>query len=331
MTADDLAKLRTRVYVVVPAALAMGGVATWMLTSAMSEISVVIRCVFGLFFGGIVVFIVGTIVGSAFEREKVIQRGVVTGKRVGVMGMSNTNSRMSPKYYVSLDGEESLVESWVYQRIHTGQTVDLVYTARIRNLFDVAVISDPGGVDLGLGAVVPMAKPFDAARMAHDEPLTDADRGVLRAKIARALFWRGVGGGIVGFVVWIGVLLGWVFARRTGDFDAFDHLMFRWLAPAAGITVIALFNRHTWHLLRDLRSGIKRVADEIVRDVVHSNTPLLSSTTVVTGTGMAGHYAWVQTDARWVQIEPDRASSLKSGDALCVATALRSGIVLSAR
>ncbi len=326
LTADDRALLRRRALFVVPVGVAIGSVAVWMIGWGTGGLPVVIRGVFGVFFFGALLFILSVHVGASFEREKVIRRGIVTGKRVGIVGPSmDSNARSSPRYYLSLDGEESSVEQWVYRRVHTGQSVDLMYTARLQNLFAVSVIADPGGVD----GVVAMGKPFDVASMAHDEALTDEDRMVLRGYVVQALVRRVLGGAVIGSVLAAVLVLAWfvVLAPLTRD-SGLDRWGVLWLAPGTGILLFAALNHRSYLLLRDVFGGRKHVADEIVRDVVRSNTPLLSPTIVVTGTGLAGAYSWVQTDSRWARVDERISASLGRGDTIRVVTAPRSGVVL---
>lgn len=70
LTAGESAMLKRRAIGVVPVALAIGVATVWMLGWGATEISVGVRVFFGLFLGGILFFIVGVHVGSAFEREK---------------------------------------------------------------------------------------------------------------------------------------------------------------------------------------------------------------------------------------------------------------------
>lgn len=308
----------------VPVGTALGAVTFWMLCWGLDDLGVTIRAVFGAFFGAVLLFIVGVHVGSVFEREKFVQRGVVTGKRVSVSGAAfQSGTRSSPRYWLSLDGEERLVESWVYDRVRTGQTVELHTTARLRNLFEVVVVTDPGEP-----AALAAPEPLNLTGIAHEEPLSGADLQVLRGHAACALVRRTGGGVVLGGLAWVAVIVTWALARAPGlrEMDAFM------LGTGGGIvalSVLVALNVHTFNLVRDHRSGRKRVVTEVVRDVVRSNSPLPSPTTVLSGTGLAGDYAWVQTPARWVRVPVALADTLTAGSRVAVAVAPRSGVVLS--
>jgi hypothetical protein len=328
LTLDDRRLLRRRALFVLPVGALIGAAAVWMLGWGAAELPVGVRAAFGVFFGGLLLFIVGVHTGSVFEREKLVRRGVVTGKRVGVIGptTSSSSSRTSPNYYVSLDGDELMVEQWVFSRVHTGQTVDLLYTARLRNLFDVAVIAEPAPTESPVATVAQ----YVAVEPPHEEALTTADRGVLRGQLLRAVVRRGIGGLVAGGLVWVVCLLGWVLARPLlADHDALDLLVVNKLGPVLGLLVFVALNRRTGRIVGDLFGGRASVRTEVVRDVIRSNTPLLSPTTVLSGTGLAGNYAWVQTETRWVQCEGGLAGELVSGDPIRIVSAPRSGTVLA--
>lgn len=324
LTAADRALLRRRAVVVVPVGAVFGAAIVWMLVRGVEGLAVAIRMGFGLFFGAVLLFIVGVHLGSAFEREKRVRQGVVTGKRVGIIGASfNSNDRTSPRYYLSLDGEERNVEQWVYERVRTGQTVELHSTARLRNLFDVVVLADPAEP-----AALPAPEPLDLAGIAHEEPLSGADRAVLRGHAGCALVRRTGGGVVLGAIAWAGLVVIWAVSREPGNSEL-DLLV---LGPGGGLlalSVLVALNVHTLNLLQDHRTGRKRVVTEIVRDVVRSNTPLLSPRAVITGTGLDGDYAWIQTHARWLRVPLTLADTLTAGSRVRVATAPKSGVVLA--
>ena len=306
LTPQERALLRQRAAAVVPIGIAIGAAVVWMLRTGMAEMSDLTRGFFGLFFGGLLIFIVGGHVVSTFETHKLIRSGVVTGKRVGVTG---TNSRTSPHYYLSLDGKELWVEQWAYQRVHTGQTVELLYTARLQNLYDVTILSDPASPDV----------PF--VSQTWEEPLLDEDRLVLRDHLFRAVVRRGLGGVLLGGLTSV---VGMLVCLVAGA----DPLLS--VAPLPGVLPFVILNFQTLRLLRDFFDPSRCVATEQVIDVVRSNRPLLSPNIIVSGTGTAGEYAWVQTQVRWVQVQGPQVERLGSGTVIEVATAPRSGVVLAA-
>ncbi len=326
LTPSERALLRRRALVAVPVGLLIGAAVVWMLGSAMAGFALAIRVIFGLLFGGILAFILGVYVRSAFEREKLVRTGVVTGKRVGIIGPSvSSQTRASPRYHVSLDGEEFQVEQWVYQRVRVGQTVDLVYTAKLRNLFAVTVVADPTS-EIGSA---PASRPFEPSEMAHEEAVTEADRGVLRALVAQALVRRVAGGLLLGGVAGSAVVVAWVMVRATQTGGDADQAVIRLLTPGAALCAFSVLNRRTYLLVRDLVGGSRHVQTEHMKDLVRSNTPLLSPTTVVTGTGLAGDYAWAQTEERWVPLDASLIDGLSAGAPLQIATGPRSGAVLA--
>ncbi len=78
--------LAKRALIVLPVGVGIGAVTTWMLTGPASSLSGGIRAFFGLFFGGVLLFILGVHIGSAFEIEKRVRTGIVTAKRVRASG-----------------------------------------------------------------------------------------------------------------------------------------------------------------------------------------------------------------------------------------------------
>ncbi len=324
LTAADRALLRRRAVFVVPLGVLLGLAVIGMLGGGVVELGTRIRVLFGVFFGAVLLFIVGVHAGSAFEREKRVRVGVVTGKRVGIIGaVLNSNTRNSPRYYLSLDGADEQVESWVYERVRTGQTVELHTTARLRNLFDVVVLADPAEP-----AALAAPESLDLAGIAHDEPLSGADREGLRSHAGCALVRRTGGGVVLGAFAWAALVVIWAVAREPGN----SQLDLFILGPGGGfvaLSVLFVLNLHTLSLLHDHRTGRKRVVTELVRDVVRSNTPLLSPTAVLSGMGLDGNYAWVQTRKRWVGVSPALADTLMAGSRVRVATGPRSGVVLA--
>ena len=327
MTQSERLLLAKRAISVLPVAACIGGVATWMLGWAMHEMAVGIRVMFGLFFGGILLFIVGVHVGSAFEIEKLVRFGVVTNKRISVS--HSTNSRMSPRHFLSLDAQEYSVEQWVYQQVHTGQTVELSYTAKLQNLFATRVVSDPAA-ELGVAGgndSRPAASP-----PAHLAPLSKEGRKILVSAIGWALVWRGAGGILLAGVVWGGLLIVWVVARSgLPEIQRFDVAAINGMIPLTAVAMLAALNRQTYRLLRDFFGGQERIGVETVLDVTHSNTTLASPTIVATGPGMGGNSVWVQTDQRWTAVEPSLGVGLASGSRIEVASGPNSAVVLHIR
>lgn len=327
LSVDERALLRRRAAGVVPVAIGLGAVVVGVLGWGFTEFSATIRVLFGCFFGGILAMIVGIHVGAAFEVEKLVRRGVVTDKRVAVSPASTSSgTRGSTRHYLSLDGQELSVEAWVHARVHTGQTVELRYTARLQNLFDVEVLDDPASA----AAQVVSAKPFDPGEMAHTEALTASDRAVLGSHLLRAAVRRGAGGALVAGGVYTAIVVGWALGRVAGGpGSAFDAMLVTAVAPGLALLTFALVNRQTVRLFQDRFGDRRNVATERVVDVMRSNTPLLGPRIVVSGTGLAGDFAWVQTAARWVQLDPSLVGTAVTGAPLEVVTAPRSGVVLA--
>lgn len=321
--------LAKRALVVLPIGVGIGAVAAWMLTGPGSGFSLGIRAFFGLFFGGLLLFILGVHIGSAFEIQKRVVTGLVTGKRVRASGSTGANSRPSSTFYVSIDGDERMVEQWVYQQVHTGQTVSLSYTARLRNLFAVKVISEPAGVETRLPAADGLHRPGRASPPVRPAPLTADDRKVLRAALLRALIFRGVGGAILAAVVFVVAVIGWVVALDSlPALSQFDWLALTLGAPGLAALPMILLNRQTYRLIRDLSGGQRCVGAEQVLDVVRSNTHLASSTAIVTGPGLGGNHVWILTDKRWTQLPDALAGDVFGGSTLMVATGPRSDVIL---
>lgn len=306
--------------------LAIGGIAVAILRAIGDEMPTAVRLGFGGFFGLVLLVILGLNIGAAFETEKRLRTGIVTDKRVETYRRQNR----SASYFFSIDGKELSAELWVYQQVKVGQRVTLHSTARLDSAFRVEVLDDPTTSEATLEAALdaPVA-PFRPDSVPHDEAFTEEDHAVVRAHLLVSGVRRAAGGLLLGGVIWLFVVLAWVFARASLHSPDLDRTILVRVAPLAVLAVFALLNYRTVALLRDELGGLRHVATEGVLDVVHSDTVLLSPTAIVTGTGLRGDYAWVQTKRRWMPVPKPIAATLRRGVEVEVATAPRSGVVLA--
>ena len=308
------------------AGLAIGGIVVAVFRAIGDEMPTAVRLGFGGFFGLILLVILGLNVGAAFETDKRLRTGVVTDKRVETYRRQNR----SASYFFSIDGKELSAELWVYQQVKVGQRITLHSTARLDTAFRVEVLDDPTTPEATLEAALNApATTYRAEAIPHDEAFTVEDHACLRAHLLVSGVRRAAGGLLAGGVVWLFVVLGWVFARASLHSVDLDRTILVRVAPLAVLTVFALLNYRTVALLRDELKGIRHTAVETVLDVVHSDTVLLSPTAIVTGTGLSGDYAWVQTKQRWMPVPKSVAAELRRGVEVEVATAPRSGVVLA--
>ena len=326
----ERALLRRRALTTVPVAVAIGAVVWAVLGQAAGDMPAALRIGFGGFFGLVLLVIVGISLGAALETEKRTRTGVVTDKRLEAHpGRNRTTS-----YYLSLDGAERSVELWVWQQVRVGQRVAIHSTARLDSVFRVEVLDDPGAAldAAAAGEAAPDAAappvPLQLDQLPSVAPLTPADHALLQAHLRVTGIRRAAGGLLLGGVVWAAVVVGWLFVRAAfADADLDRPVLVR-LAPLLVVFVISVVNLRTVALIRDALGGTRRAAGEGVLDVLHSNTRLLSPTAMLTGPGLSGDFAWVQTTRRWLPVPKAVAAGLQRGSVVEVVTAQASGVVL---
>lgn len=295
--------------------------------------------IFFLFFFGVLFFIFYVHIRNAFSRKKKVMTGRITNKQLNVMQLGNRNSSGNPTYQVYLEGEPFLLEHFLYQQLHTGDLAELHQVIGTGNIFQVKVLERP--TETGAAPAAENQAPPRSAALhsdiaevlgSFDETLSESERGFLRRHLFKAIFWRGIlGGALCAFVYAVLLVFSALLIYQVMG-DSGTHPEIRYVLVLPFIIAIGLFvllNRYTFRLWLDLRKGTKRVSSEKVLDRVTTNTPIIRRNIIVTGTGQAGSYAYLDTGKHWLTVAPEWAQHVQVGEQVLVHLAPSSGLVLS--
>ena len=277
------------------------------------------QALFYAFFVGILLFIVGTHIRNALDSEALVLTGVITDKRTQTSSDMNRKGGSTTSWYISLDGIERGADSATFHAVAKGQTVDLWTSPSTGSIHRVDVLE---------GALPPVAA---VVREPPEEGnLFEEHRPLVRGRLWRAIVWRGVGGAVVASTVYAVLFVVTLLGLGLAGIHVQSPVVL--LVPfTVALGVWLALNRHTLRIIRDLSDGRTLRYREVVRDVIRSNTSMWGPYVHMTGPGLAGPHTYVQTDWRFVAVNPAQAEGVATGSVVYVVTTARSALVLDVR
>lgn len=274
---------------------------------------------FFLLIGGVIVFIN---VSSYFDQNKIVSVGYVTNKRSETRG-GGRNSSSSTNYYFTLGNDEISVMINHYSQVALGDKIKMHQTKWNKSIFKIEILEPAMVLE-----VAPSPYEINQLELHTTEDYLDKDeKAIVRGKLMKLLFWRGlVWGGIAYVLYYVFFLV--IFMALPKDLLKDYVYVPVYLPLAICLVVYLILNRKTYRVFKDLSEGKKLISTKIITDVIENNKPMAGKNIVITS-GRSGVYHYVTThDKSFYSISSEMAANLKGGAKIMVHESLYSKIVL---
>jgi hypothetical protein len=274
---------------------------------------------FFLLVGAIIIFIN---VSSYFDQNKIVSVGYVTHKRSETRG-GGRNSSSSTNYYFTLGNDEISVMINHYSQVAQGDKIKMHQTKWNKSIFKIEILERAMASE-----VVPSPYEINQLELHTTEDYLDKDeKSLVRGKLMKLLFWRGlVLGGVAYVLYYIFFLV--IFLSLPKDIRTNYAYLFVYVPVVLSVGLYLIFNKKTYKVFKDLSEGKKRICPKIVTDVIENNKPMVGKNIVVTS-GRSGIYHYITThDKFFYSISSEMGNNLKGGDQILVHESLYSKIAL---
>lgn len=329
LSPQEIRKLRLRMISVWIFGISIAGFSCYFIFgSLMSETHMKTPLIlFSVFFYGILFFILTVHTVNAFRTEKRIYTGLITDKKTQASTMRN--SSLNEHYSIALDGEWFGLELQYFQKVHTGDEVE-IHTFGAKQVFNVVKLSGPT-IHTEEKSVLHKETDLYLEFPGMDEKLTETDRALLWKSLLQAFLLRGVAGlcgayvlyEVLAFAIVITMLFGLKGAKR--EYLVFIH----YAAMSLSALAFLLVNRKTFRLMRDYAGDKKLVKVETIVDLVQSTHRKPGPNSIVSGNyNSEAAYFYIQTENHWLMVDEMLFRAAKAGDKLKIHLGPRSKTIL---